>query len=165
MIASSQNIVLIGMPGCGKTTIGKILSSRLNRKFIDVDEYIEKCSGKTVTQIFTQGEEVFRTLEKEAILELSKEKYSVISTGGGVIKNYLNIEALKENGVIIFIDRPIENIVADLDSESRPLLKDGVERLYTLFEERYELYKKYCDFQIVNDDDIEKIIEKIIEVI
>jgi shikimate kinase len=158
-------IVLIGMPGSGKTTIGKALSKKLGLKYVDIDKYIEKSTGKTIPEIFKEGEEIFRRLEKEAVNKFSKEKGMIISTGGGTIKNYSNIKALKENGIRIFIDRPIENIVANVNLGNRPLLKDGIDRLYDLYDERYELYKKYSDFQIVNDDSLEEAAIRIINII
>lgn len=158
-----KNIVIIGMPGCGKTTIGKILSKRLKYNFVDLDEFIEKESGKTIPELFTKGEDFFRDLEREAVVKLSSKENLVIATGGGVIKNHLNIRDLKKKGVIVFIDRPAENIAQDLEVSGRPLLKDGVHKLYELFNERYELYRRYCDFSIVNDNGIEKVIELIIE--
>ncbi len=161
----SKNIVLIGMPGCGKTTIGKILSERLEAKFLDIDKYIEKYNEKSITEIFQQGEEYFRNIERKAVLKISKEKNCVISTGGGVIKNYLNMEDLKKNGIIIFIDRPIESIAKDVNMSNRPLLKQGIENLYNIFEERYELYKKYCDFYIINQGSIKVAVESILEVV
>lgn len=160
-----KNIVLIGMPGCGKTTIGKALYKKLEFDFVDVDRYIEEKSGKDIPELFDKGEDYFRSLEREAVCELSKEETLIISTGGGVIKNYANIKDLKKNGVVIFIDRPVDHIAQDVEVSHRPLLKDGVQKLYDLFNERYELYKKYCDFHVMNDSDIEKTVEKIMEII
>jgi len=165
MYKMDKNIVLIGMPGCGKTTIGKILSKKLGYKFIDVDEYIEENSGKSISQLFELGEDYFRTLEMEAVNKLSSEKATVISTGGGVIKNYSNMKELKENGLVIFIDRDIENIAEDVKVSKRPLLKDGVNKLYEIFNERYELYKKYCDYHVINSSSIEEVVKRIMEVI
>ncbi|AKA68781.1 shikimate kinase [Clostridium scatologenes] len=159
----SKNIVLIGMPGSGKTTIGKILYEKLRTDFIDMDNYIEDREGKTIPDIFKNGEDYFRKLEKEAVCEVSAKKSAIISTGGGVIKNFSNIENLKKNGIVIFIDRPVENIAKDINVLSRPLLKDGVGKLYELLDERYELYKKYSDFRIENNGKIEDVIEKILE--
>jgi shikimate kinase len=161
MNKNSKNIVLIGMPGSGKTTIGKILSKKSGLKLIDIDKYIEKSSGKTIPQIFAEGEEAFRNLEREAVRKFSNEKGLIISTGGGTIKNYSNIKALKENGIIIFIDRPIENIATNANLSKRPLLKDGISGLYAIYDERYELYKKYCDFQIENNNSLEEAALKI----
>lgn len=159
----SKNIVLIGMPGSGKTTIGKILYEKLRTDFIDMDDYIEDREGKTIPDIFENGEDYFRKVEKEAVCEVSRKKSAIISTGGGVIKNFSNIENLKKNGIVIFIDRPVENIASDINVLSRPLLKDGVGKLYELLNERYELYKKYSDFQVKNNGKIEDVIEKILE--
>lgn len=161
----SKNIVLIGMPGCGKTTLGKTISENLGLKFFDVDQYIEEKSGKVISQLFDVSEEYFRSVESEVVYELSNEKSSVISTGGGVIKKYINIERLKETGIIIFIDRPVDNIASDVEVSTRPLLKDGVHKLYELFHERYELYKKYCDIHIMNDSDIDETVERIMGIL
>jgi len=160
-----KNIVLIGMPGCGKTTIGKILSEKLEFEFIDVDKYIEEKSEKTIPELFKVGESHFRGIEREVIKELGSMDSSVISTGGGVVKDNLNIAALKRNGIIFFIDRPVENIEKDVEISTRPLLKDGPGKLYELLQERYELYKKYCDFHVINDGTLEEVVEKIMEMI
>jgi shikimate kinase len=165
MNTNSKNFVLIGMPGCGKTTIGKILSKKSGLKLVDLDKYIEKSSGKKISQIFMEGEDVFRSLERKAVYKFSREKGIIISTGGGIIKNYSNIKALRENGIIIFIDRPIENIAANVNLSKRPLIKDGVDRLYVLYNERYELYKKYSDIQIINDGSLEEAVIKIINIV
>ncbi|AYD40447.1 shikimate kinase [Clostridium fermenticellae] len=160
---SGKNLVLIGMPGCGKTVIGEMLSKILSRKFVDIDEYIEKTVNKTISQIFKNGEQCFRDIETKVVSEISRREKLVISTGGGVIKNLDNIKNLSQNGIIIFIDRPVDNIAADVDIQKRPLLKDGAEKLYELFEKRYELYKKYCDFKIDNDTTPEGTVQKILQ--
>jgi 3-dehydroquinate dehydratase-1 len=160
-IKKNRNIALIGMPGSGKTTIGRLAAEKLGLKFVDADEYILASESRTIPEIFTEGEAAFRAIEKKAIHDISRDKNVVIATGGGVIKNYSNIETLKENGIVIFLDRPIENIISDINTSTRPLLKGGVESLYKLLEERYELYKNYCDFHIVNNSTIEKVIEHI----
>lgn len=159
-----KNIVLIGMPGCGKTTIGKILSEELNMKYCDVDEYIEKCTKRTIPEIFQDGEEKFRRIESEAVLEISSNNNNmVIATGGGVIKFFSNIENLRKNGIILFINRPIENIMEDIDIGHRPLIKDEKEKLYSLYRERYPLYKKYAYYEVMNIGDLQEVIGKIIE--
>ncbi|QEK11771.1 shikimate kinase [Crassaminicella thermophila] len=157
-----KNIVLIGMPGCGKTTIGKLLAERLNMKFCDIDKYIEEKEGRSVSDIFKKGEEFFRSIENKAVKEVSKNCPLVISTGGGVIKLAENIELLKKNGLIIFIDRSVEDIISDVDTSTRPLLKDGKEKIYNLYKERYILYKKYCDCEIKNDTTLKIVIDRIV---
>ncbi|KOA18872.1 shikimate kinase [Clostridium homopropionicum DSM 5847] len=160
---NNQNIVLIGMPGCGKTTVGKELSERLKIPFCDIDEYIVTSEGKSIPEIFEKGEEYFRELETKAVSKVSDIFPQVISTGGGVIKKPSNIETLKKTGVIFFINRPIEDIANDVDIKTRPLLKAGTAKLYELYKERYSLYKKYCDYQIENQS-LEECVNKIISI-
>ncbi|WP_446898930.1 shikimate kinase [Clostridium sp. LBM24168] len=157
---TNKNIILIGMPGSGKTTIGRKISRKFNKKFIDLDEYIENKTGCKITKIFEKGEAYFRLLESRAVEELSSENNSIISTGGGIIKRYDNITNLKKNGVIVFIDRPIENIISDVSIESRPLLKDGVETVKKIYRERYDIYKSCCNFKVDNTGSIDKVVEE-----
>lgn len=156
-----KNIVLIGMPGCGKSTIGKRLSKKTGLKFIDLDEYIVERNSMTIEEMFEKGEDFFRDREAEVVKEVSNNSRAIISTGGGVIKRAENIKHLKENGIIIFINRSIEKIVQTLDDSKRPLLKDNIKRIYNLYEERYELYKLYSDIIISNDDVVEKTIKEV----
>lgn len=156
-----KNLVLIGMPGSGKTTISEILSNKVGMKLLNIDKYIEKNEGKSISDIFLNGEDYFREIESQAVEVISKETGTVIDTGGGVIKNPKNIQLLRENGVIVFINRPLENILSDLQVGHRPLLKDGKERIYKLFEERYDIYKSSCDYELVNDKDINYIIDSL----
>lgn len=162
MVNIDKNIVLIGMPGCGKSTIGKELADKLDIKFCDLDEYIVENTGKSIPEIFKCGEEHFRKIESKAVVEVSGVCPQVIATGGGVVKNSENIHRLKKNGVIIFINRPIEKIFTDVDILSRPLLTSGKEKIYKLYEERYPLYKKYCDYEIINDGTSDEARDKII---
>lgn len=159
------NIVLIGMPGCGKSTIGEILSYKLKMNLVDLDRYIEKKQGNTIPEIFKMGEEYFRNIESKCAYEVSKKKNTVICTGGGIVKKQENIEILKENGVVVFINRPLQNIFDDVDTNSRPLLKDNKDNLYKLYDERYDLYKNYCDIEVENSKDISGVVKKIIEII
>ncbi|MGG7178048.1 shikimate kinase [Clostridium paraputrificum] len=149
--ALKDKVVLIGMPGCGKTTIGKVLAKELNYNFYDMDSYIEEISEKTVKELFVDGEEVFRAWETKACEELSKKKRAIISSGGGVIKKCINTEILRKEGIILFIDRPIEMILEDVDVNSRPLLNGGKEKIYELYDERYELYNAAADEVIANE--------------
>ena len=150
-----KNIVLIGMPGCGKTTLGKILNKELSMEFYDMDNYIERKTDKKISELFEKGENYFRDIESLACEELSKNKNVIISTGGGVIKRKENIDFLKENGIVIFIDRSVDDIIGDVDISKRPLLKEGKEKVLKLYEERYLLYKNYADEIVVNNKNIE----------
>lgn len=142
-----MNLVLIGIMGSGKTVVGKMLSNRLKMSFVDVDRYIEEHYG-SIPFLFEKGEAHFREIESEVIKTLSMLQNTVISTGGGVIKNTENITCLKQNGIIFFLDRPIRHIVRDIDTSHRPLLKDGPEKLIALHQERYALYMNACNHRI-----------------
>lgn len=160
-----NKIVIIGMPGSGKTTLGKILAKELNIKFYDMDDYIVEKTGRTTIQLFENGEEYFRDIESETCKELAQYDNILISTGGGVIKRKENIDVLGKEGLIIFIDRPVENILGDVDVSFRPLLKDGKEKLLKLYEERYALYNEYADEIVLNNSDIKVVIDNIKEII
>lgn len=160
-----NKVVLIGMPGCGKSTIGKLVSKELNLNFIDMDKYIETMTAKTIPELFEQGEDYFRDFETLACKELSKKSNTLISSGGGVVKRKENIEILKKESYIIFIDRPLEELLIDIDISKRPLLKEGQEKLIKLYEERYELYKSAADEIVKNDKSLRATINIIKEII
>lgn len=138
-----QNIVLVGMAGCGKSTVGKILAELTNKAFTDTDETVERNENKTIPQIFADnGEEYFREKETEAVKSAGKEKSLVIATGGGVIAREDNYYPLKQNGVIVFINRDPEKLPED----GRPLSqKYGAQKL---FAERLPLYRRFADLEI-----------------
>jgi shikimate kinase len=144
---SKENIVLIGIMGSGKTTVGKAVADRLGLTFIDLDQYIEDRWG-SIPSLFEKGEEHFRDIEAKAVQEVCEFEGVVIATGGGVIKRDENITALKKKGRLFFLDRPIEEILSDIQTSHRPLLKDGKNKLKELYEERYPLYRKACDVHI-----------------
>ena len=146
-----ENIVLIGMPGSGKSTIGRILGEKLGLLFIDLDKEIEKHSGQSIPSLFEKGEDHFRKIESEVAVSFSKQKSLVIATGGGIILREANVEALREKGIIIFLNRKIEIIAEDVITSTRPLLSEGVEKLYQIYNERIELYLKYSDIMIENN--------------
>ena len=119
----------------------------------------------TIPQMFEISEDYFRERETICCQEVGQLEGYIISTGGGVIKNSKNIEALRENGMIIYIDRPVEAILNDVEISTRPLLKDGPEKLYDLYHERHELYLQACDFHILNNNSLESVVDHIIQMI
>ena len=156
-----KNIVLIGMPGCGKSTIGYRMSQKINYSFFDADKYLEEKENRIISDIFSkEGEEYFRKLKTKYLEDLSKKEQIIISTGGGAVKKKENIDILKQNGIIIFLDRTIEDISKE-NHENRPLLQN-IENLWKLYDERINLYRKYADIIIKNDDDMNLIVERII---
>ena len=146
ILTSKENIVLSGMPGSGKSTVGKYLAEKLQRKFIDTDEQIVKQTGKEITEIFAEvGNDGFRKIEAEVISRVSSENSgAVIATGGGAILRDDNVRALRRNGRIYFLNRPLENIVPTAD---RPLALDRA-ALEARFHERYARYLATCDKEI-----------------
>ena len=137
---NSQNVVLVGMPGCGKTTVGRRVAELLGRQFIDLDEEIEKFAGTTIPEIFEkQGESGFRVIEQQVVSEIGKKSWLVISTGGGVVTRGENYYPLHQNGQIIFLQRDIDQLCCD----GRPLSQKG--RLEEMYKRRYPLYMNFSD--------------------
>ncbi len=157
-----KNIILIGIMGSGKTTISKLIAQKLNRPLIDMDDYIVDKFHMTINEMFDISEDYFRDRETECCKDMAKLTGHVISTGGGVIKRKENVAFLKENGVIFYLDRPIPLIVEDVETSSRPLLKEGADKLYRLDEERRQLYLDACDYHIINDSSLEDVTNIII---
>lgn len=155
------DIALIGMPGSGKTTIGRLLAERLQVDFCDVDEYIEKKYHDKIRNLYKGGEEHFRELETESIREIVNYSPKIIATGGGVIKSKENMDVLGENRLILFINRPMKEIIRDIDI-TRPLFDNREDKIYRLFKERYHLYKKYSQMEIINSGNIDLVVENII---
>ena len=159
------NIVLIGMPGAGKTTIGKKLSKALGRPVFDADDVVVQQTGRTIKDLFREGEDVFRDAETETIRTLAAKDDIIISCGGGVVKRPENIAYLQENGKIFFLNRDLAAIAGCVDKASRPLLNSEEDRLTQLYRERMPLYLKYCDYAIPVDEDFEKTTKDIIELV
>ncbi len=151
------NIVLIGMAGCGKSTIGKILSKKLNKDFMDTDEMIENAEKKTIPQIIEKyGEDYFRCCENVAVNLAGKEKSCIIATGGGVVTRPENYMPLKQNGIVVFINRDAEK----LPTKNRPLSQlHGVKELY---EKRMPLYRQFAHIEVDGNGTVEEVAETII---
>lgn len=155
------NIALIGMPSCGKSTIGRILSKKLGKNLIDIDEEIVKEIKMPIADYFRKnGEKAFRDMETKVTKEISNAQSTVISCGGGIIKNKENIDYLKNNSIIIFIDRDIDKLFVSSD---RPL-SSVMGTLEKLYNERIDLYLKYSDVQLTNNSLLEEVADQIMEV-
>ena len=159
LIKEKQNIVLIGMPSCGKTTIGKILSKRLNKAIYDSDNEIENIINTDISNfIKSNGEKSFRNIESSVIENLSKQNGIIISTGGGVILNKENIIRLKQNGIIIFVDRSLDKLTP---TSTRPLTSN-IDDLKKKYDERIDLYNLYSDIKVENNSSIDLVIDEIL---
>ena len=158
-----MRIYLIGLPGVGKSTVGKELASKIEYNFIDLDLYIEKLMDKKIPDIFNEyGEDFFRELEKKALNDVSKMNNCVISCGGGIVKDKNNKELME--GICVFLTAPLE-IISDRINNSdidRPLMSKY--SLQDLLFKREELYKYFMDFEVINvdlDDSINQIVRRL----
>lgn len=156
-----NNIYLIGMPGCGKSTIGEIISKEINREFIDLDEYIIEYSGKSIEELFSDGEPHFRSVETECLKLVSDMNNLIVATGGGIIETSGNDEIMKNSGTVIFIHTTPEKIMENSSLDGRPLLAENKNRIFELFDRRYEKYKSSADYIVDNMGDIKDTISKI----
>lgn len=159
-----KSIVLIGLPGCGKTTLGRMLAERISLSFFDSDEEIERLTGKTVSEIFAEeGESGFRKTETAVLKHLLDRENTVIATGGGIVECKENIRELKKRAVVVYINRSAEDICADIDISARPLLADGAERVKRLAERRNALYGECADIEVINSGTEEEVLGRITE--
>jgi shikimate kinase len=164
------NIALTGFMGAGKTSIGDALARRLRREFIELDSLIEKKAGKPIPDIFSRdGEAEFRRLEAEITVEISQRENAVIACGGGIILNETNIDRLRQNAVIIYLEVPPEIILRRLlhSGNKRPLLNtpDREQRIRELMSQRQPLYEQAADIKITGDKTVPDTVEKIIKVL
>ena len=144
VLSSKENIVLTGMPGSGKSTVGKLIKLD-GYEFFDSDEEIEKRCGSTIKELIaSKGERYFRDLEAEVIRDLSSESGRIISTGGGVILREDNVRNLKRNGPLFFIDAKLSRLRA---TDDRPL-SDTEDKLIKLYNERIDIYRTTADVTV-----------------
>lgn len=157
ILSEDKNVVLVGMPSCGKTTIGRALAAKLGREFVDADEEIVKAHGD-IPQIFAkEGEDAFRLYESEVIAELAKKHRLVIATGGGAVLKERNRLNLRQNGMIVYLRRDL----AALTDEGRPLSQGG--RIQKLFEEREPIYRALAEVIVDNNGSVEDAVNRIID--
>ena len=153
-----RNIVLTGMPGSGKSVFGKKLAKKLNKSFVDLDIEVTKLAGKSIPEIFNDdGEPAFRALEAQVAMEFGKRNNQVLATGGGILLNPQNTLALKQNGFMVFIDRPIPA----LPTAGRPLSKSqtALAEMETI---RRPLYEKYQDAMVLNQGPFIKVFSELV---
>jgi len=159
------NIVIVGMPGCGKSSVGKRVAQILSRSFLDTDTFVENC-GMSIPEIFEKfGEEYFRNKETEAVQMLSAMSARVIATGGGAVIRDENVSMMRQNGVVVYLKRELEK----LSTDGRPLSEGGFERVKMLYEQRHTLYENAADVVIETHEDVdecaERLVAKVLEII
>lgn len=155
-----ENIILVGMPGCGKTTVGTLLAECLRRKFADADALIEENAGCTIPEIFAaEGEAGFRMQETRALAALGKMSGLVIATGGGCVTRPENYDLLHQNGTIIWLRRAVDF----LPTNGRPLSQSG--KLTEMYDVRHPLYEAFADFTVENDDTLSTTVSRILKIL
>lgn len=156
--AQMKNIILIGMPGCGKTTVSSALAAKTGRTAVDADEELVKLAGKSIPEIFSQdGEEAFRALETQILTQLGKQSGLIISTGGGCVTRQRNYHPLHQNGVIFYLKRSLEL----LPTHGRPLSQQNP--LELLYAQRKEQYLAFSDYVIDNNGSLEQTVSAILK--
>lgn len=161
ILKEQKNIVLIGMPGCGKSTVGKLLSEKLQRELLDTDSEIVKADGRAIPEIFSaEGEPFFRGLETEAVKTVGKQLGKIIATGGGAVMKKENRDALKQNGTVIYLKKDLSLLALD----GRPLSKDE-DAVRKIYEARKDTYESFADFTVEVSPDADITTERVIECI
>lgn len=151
-----KNLVLIGMPGCGKTKVGTALSKLLHMPLVDTDLLIVEADGRSIPDIFAQdGEGAFRDMETAAAKRAAAMEGVIIATGGGMVLREENMAALAATGVIFFRDRSPEAIAGE-DHGGRPLIAGQRDRVFQLYSERITYYQKYAQYTISNTDTVDE---------
>lgn len=161
-----KNIVLIGMMGCGKTTVGRRLAKRLERRFVDTDQYIEAAQGRSIPEIFAcQGEAYFRELERETAETLARERDLVIACGGGLPTRAEAIAALKDGATVFWLNRDPGEIYDTVSMAGRPLGQDGRSAFLERFAQREPIYRRWADHIISGTHTPAQTAEAILEVL
>lgn len=160
-VLENANIVLVGMPGCGKTSVGKKLAEYTNRTLFDTDEFVEKC-GMPIPKIFEKyGEKAFRSKETEAVKMLCSMSGKIISTGGGAVLDPKNVDYIRQNAVIVYIMRDVEK----LDTTSRPLSVGGVQGLKKMLDARDPVYKSCADIAVKTNENVDECARQILSLL
>lgn len=148
-----RHLFIIGMPGCGKSSLGKRVARELRIPYVDTDQRISDGAGCTVPQLFERyGEQAFRNAETNVLIQLTREQPSLVSTGGGMIMREENRAIMRNHGVILLIDRPLEDILSDIKLDRRPLLaQKGLGEVERLYRERIDVYRGAADAVLMND--------------
>lgn len=150
-----RHIYIIGMPGSGKSSLGRKVAARLGLGFMDMDARIQQIAGCSVAEFFERyGEERFRTAETNMLISTTRMRPMIISTGGGTVMREINRTIMRNHGAILLIDRPLAHILGDIKLDRRPLLaKKGLGEVERLYDERIDTYRAAADLVLVNNVD------------
>ena len=149
-----RHIFLVGMPGSGKSALGRRVALKLRTPYLDTDAYLTEISGMNTAQLYqVYGEKAFRDGETRLLQDLITATPGIISTGGGTALRELNRKIMKDNGYVVLIDRPIDDILMDIRAEKRPLLaQKGREEIERIYNERMPIYESAADVILRNGD-------------
>ena len=154
----TRNIILIGMPGCGKSTVASELARLTGRRVVDTDSMIVEAEKRSIPEIFeNEGESYFRAAESRAAREAGKMSGAIIATGGGIVTVCENFDSLRQNGRVFFIKRELESLSRD----GRPLSIDA--DLGAMYEKRLPMYERFCDHTVENNSSVTRCAERILE--
>ena len=163
----NRQIYLIGMPGSGKSAVGRRVARETGLPFLDLDDWIAGQARISVPEIFEKyGEEGFRRMETGALAFLTREKPGVIAVGGGTPMNPLNRRIMRNWGSVILLDRPVDCILEDLKAEDRPLLKEDPEgKLRELYDLRMPVFRQLADVTVRNDGEFQAVVNLTVRVL
>ncbi len=164
-----KNLILSGFMGSGKTTIAKVVSSKLGCNYLDIDECIEEMSNLKIKNIFKDyGEKYFRSLESKIVRKTMQDNLDnyIIATGGGTFLYEENAEILKNMGIVVYLNRSFDNIYKDISKDRiRPLILNRTfEEIRALYNERKQLYLKYADILLENNESLEECVKEVIKI-
>ncbi len=147
-----RHIFLIGMPGSGKSSLGRKVAANLRLSYVDMDRRISEIVGCSTTEIFSRyGEQAFRAAETNMLIQLTRETPALVSTGGGTVLRPENREIMRNFGLILLVDRPLEQILGDIKLDRRPLLAEkGLGEVERLYGERIGIYRESADLVLDN---------------
>lgn len=147
-----RHIFIIGMPGSGKSSLGRRVANMLRLNYIDTDQRISTVVGCSIPEIFERyGEQAFRNAETNTLIQLTREQPAMISTGGGMVMRDVNRQIMRNHGVIMLVDRPLEEIMGDIKLDRRPMLaQKGLGEVERLYHERIGVYRSAADLVLDN---------------
>lgn len=148
----TRHIFIIGMPGSGKSSLGRRVANNMHLPYIDMDQRITQAMGCTTQEIFDRyGEQAFRNAETNTLIELTRAEPGIVSTGGGTVLREDNRAIMRNHGIIVLIDRPLEDILSDIKLDRRPLLaQKGLGEVERLYHERIDIYRDVADAVLDN---------------
>ena len=156
------NLYLVGLPGAGKTTVGRIVARRLNLRFVDLDRLISQREGRSVPELFREDEQAFRKKESEALFWVRDTlDRCVVATGGGIVERPENVDLLREETVLYVVRHP-RSILTTLNMEKRPVFEDDPNRIYPIARRRIPLYEAVSDVRVTNNRSLRSCIGRVL---